>query len=175
MIEQDTLPELDANDLEDFFAERMRWASLQLPFRDVAQALPELVEDLSRFEVYSSVSLLSGLLTEPDYQSTVLRLELLIVLACVYARGEDQPGLEDAARWFEIIGESHASCGEDPAEDVFVTLVTDSRENFLMLEGRWESAGFYTQCMLDLLAGMPDAINFNRLRNEVREGVRNFV
>ncbi|HEK2707475.1 TPA: hypothetical protein ACNH47_005843 [Pseudomonas aeruginosa] len=168
MIEQDTLPELDANDLEDFFAERMRWASLQLPFRDVAQALPELVEDLSRFEVYSSVSLLSGLLTEPDYQSTVLRLELLIVLACVYARGEDQPGLEDAARWFEIIGESHASCGEDPAEDVFVTLVTDSRENFLMLEGRWESAGFYTQCMLDLLAGMPDAINFNRLRNEVR-------
>lgn len=64
MIEQDTLPELDANDLEDFFAEQMRWAYLQLPFRDVAQAVPELVEDLSRFEVSSSISLISGLLTD---------------------------------------------------------------------------------------------------------------
>lgn len=167
-MEQDTLPKLDAIELDNMLAEQMRWASLQLPLHDVAQAVPELVEDLSRFEVSSSIALLSGLLTEPDYQSTVLRLELLIALTFVHARGDDQPSLEDSARWFATIGESHASCGEDPAEDVFVTLVTNTCESFLLLEGIWESAGFYTQCVLDLLAGMPDATNYNRLRNEVR-------
>ncbi|SNT46988.1 hypothetical protein [Pseudomonas nitroreducens] len=168
MDEQDVSPTLDVNDLEALIAEQMRWASVQLPLHDVAQAVPELIEDLSRFSASSSVALLSGILTEPDYQSNVLRLELLIALAFVHARGDEQPRLEDAARWFELIGQSRASCGEDPAEDVFVTLVTNSRENFLLLEGLWESAGFYTQCMLDLLARMPDAAKYNRLRDEVR-------
>lgn len=67
MIEQDTLPEFDANDLEDFSLSKCAGRPSSFHIYDVARVVPELIEDLSRFEVSSSISPLSGLLTEPDF------------------------------------------------------------------------------------------------------------
>jgi hypothetical protein len=161
-------PDIDMGALEKLFAEQMRWSTLRMPLHALAEAVPELLEDLAQFEPTSSVALLAGLLTEPTYQSTALRLELLVALALVHARGTKLPGMHDAARWFATIGDSRAASGEDPAEDVFVTLVATSREDFRLLEGLWECAGFYTQCMLDIVEEMPDTGIYRVLRTEVR-------
>jgi hypothetical protein len=168
MDEQAVPPEIDMDALEALFAEQMRWSTLSMPLHALAEAVPELLEDLARFEPTSSVALIAGLLTEPAYQSTTLRLELLIAFILVHARGTTRPSIEDAARWFTTIGDSRAASGEDPAEDVFVTLVATSHEDFRLLEGLWECAGFYTQCVLDIVEKMPDTRIYRALRNEVR-------
>ncbi|MBA1296424.1 hypothetical protein G7025_23980 [Pseudomonas lurida] len=164
----DVSPSIDMKAFEQLFAKRMRWASLHLPLSEVESVVPDLLMDLKKFEQGTSLALLAGLLTHPDYQSNTLRLELLVALAFVNARGVEQPDLVDAARWFEMIDQSEATSGEDAAEDVFVTLVADDQEDFLLLEGLWENAGFYTQCCVDLLSGMPDTPQYKRLRKEVR-------
>ncbi|WP_052750487.1 hypothetical protein [Pseudomonas putida] len=164
----DVSPSIDKKALEELFAKRMRWASLHLPLSEVESVVPDLIMDLKMFEQRASLALLAGLLTHPDYQSNTLRLELLVALAFVHARGVKQPELVDAARWFEMIDESEATSGEDAAEDVFVTLVADDQEDFLLLEGLWENAGFYTQCCVHLLSGMPNTPHYTRLCKEVR-------
>lgn len=168
MDDQGIPPDIDADALNGLFAEHMRWAFLQFSLRDLAEALPDLVDEISRFEPTRTVALLAGLLTEPDYQSTTLRVELLIGLALTYACGTEQPDWDDAVRWFSVIGDSPASSGEDPSEDVFVTLVANNCEDFLVLEGLWESAGFYTQCVLELVQQMPGTALYEELRTEVR-------
>lgn len=168
MEEQNIPPKIDTGEFDALFAEQMRWSSLQVPLQQVAAAVPELARDLSRFEPTSSVALLAGLLTEPAYQSAALRLELLIALVLIHSHGAAPPSLEDAARWFAIIGDSRATSGEDAAEDVFVTLVATSQEDFRILEGLWECAGFYTQCVLDLVEQMPQTHPYTTLRARVR-------
>lgn len=168
MTQQTMPPESNFEALESMLAEQMRWSNLQMPLQSLGEAVPELLADLSRHEATSTVALLAGLLTDPAYQSTNLRLELLVAFALVHSRGTVHPTLEDAARWFAAIGASSAASGEDPSEDVFVTLVSTSREHFRVLEGLWESAGFYTQCVLDVVERMPDTGIYGALKAEVR-------
>lgn len=159
--------DVDLEALEAMLDERMRWATVQLPLATLGKMVPKLLEDLARFERISTVALIAGLLTEPAYQSTTLRIELLIAFALLYARGTQQPDIEDLARWFAAIGESEVASGEDPAEDVLVTLVTTPREHFRIIEGLWESAGFYTQCVLHVLQRMPDSGIYAAMRADV--------
>lgn len=168
MNEQGAPPGIDMDAPQALFVEQMRWSTLQMSLHALAEAVPELLGDLSRFDPRSSVALLAGLLTEPAYQSTTLRIELLIAFALAYARGATRPDLKDAARWFAAIGDSRAASGEDPAEDVFVSLVATSSEDFRLLGGLWECAGFYTQCMLDIVEKMPNTGIYRELRGEVR-------
>lgn len=161
-------PEFDLHAFEAIFAERMQWASLQMPLQSLGEPVPDLLADLSRYEAKSAVALIAGLLTEPVYQSTTLRLELLVAFALVHCRGSVRPTLEDAGRWFATLGASPAAIGEDPAEDVFTTLVVTLQENFRLLEGLWESAGFYTQCVVDLVEHMPDHGIYGELKTDVR-------
>lgn len=168
MMNEQEGSDVDFGALEAMLGERMRWAAVQLPLATLGEAAPELLDDLSRFERISTVALIAGLLTEPAYQSTTLRIELLIAFAVLHARGTQQPTVEDLARWFAAIGESEATCGEDPAEDVLVTLVTMPHEHFRIIEGLWESAGFYTQCVLGVLQRMPDSGIYGSIKADVR-------
>lgn len=148
--------------------ERMRWASVQVPFRVLSDEVPQLVADIAAFDRDTSSALVAGLLTVPAYQSSGLRIELLAGLVVLHARGKRRATIEDLARWFAMLGASGAAAGEDAAEDVMVTLVTTSSEQFRILEGLWESAGFYTQRVLDVLAGMPDTGIYRSVRDSVR-------
>lgn len=162
----DTPPDIDA--FKGFVQEQMRWTSVQVPFRAISDAVPQLVADVAAFDRDTSSALVAGLLTVPAYQSSGLRIELLAGLVVLHARGKRRATLEDLARWFAMLGASGAAAGEDAAEDVMVTLVTTSSEQFRILEGLWESAGFYTQRVLDVLAGMPDTGLYRSVRDSVR-------
>ena len=143
-------------EMQEPFAERQKWSSLAVTLDDVAKENKALVRDLSDYDPIIAVPLISSLLTIPKYQSNCLRLELLAVLAWRYCKGKRKAHIGQAVRWFHTIGKSRTAFGEDPAEDVFASLVIGSSADYRLLEGLWEAAGFYTQVIYDVVQMMPD-------------------
>ena len=158
----------DVTRFNAFMAERMRWAGLLVTIQEIAEDNKALVNDLSTYDPTVAVPLLAGLLTLPDYQSHCLRLEILVALAVAYCHGRKKANVNEAQRWFSQIGKSQCTSSEDPAEDVFVSLIQDDRGDYRLFEGVWEEAGFYTQRVLDVIATMPDRGEFGQIKKSVR-------
>lgn len=150
------------------FLERMRWASLSIPIEEIARKNKSLVRDLAKYNPAVTVSLLASLLTIPEYQSHCTRFEILVALAITHCRGRKRANTDQAIRWFFQIGKSICVAGEDAAEDVFVSLVNDKTRDYRIIEGVWESAGFYTQRVLDIIEQMPDTSRFWQIKKSVR-------
>lgn len=163
----DEFTESEFDSLNAHFAEHMRWASLDVTLEEIAKENKALVHSLSRYDPTFAVPLLASLLTLPNYQSNCIRLEILVALAVLYCRGQKKASINDAVRWFSQIGKSRCVSGEDPAEDVFVSLVQDGNGDYRLVEGVWEAAGFYTQCVLDVIATMPDTGQFGKIKKSV--------
>lgn len=162
---------IDNARMEEIFArmaESERWAKLEISLDEATEANRNLCSDLSRFSRLQAVALLSALLTLPEYQSNCIRLELLVALAVMHCHGQKTPNLNDVGRWYLDIGKSPCVSGEDPAEDVFVTLIQTEETDYRMLEGVWESAGFYTQRVVNVIATMPREEHFANLKRTVR-------
>lgn len=164
-------PEGQKAQMEAFFAlmaESERWAKLEISLDEATEANQGLCADLSRFSRLETVALLGALLTLPEYQSNCIRLELMVALAVMHCHGQKTPNLNDMGRWYLDIGKSPCVSGEDPAEDVFVTLIQTEEADYRMLEGIWESAGFYTQRVVNVIATMPQEGHFGNLKSTVR-------
>jgi hypothetical protein len=155
---------IDWAEFESFIAEQERWASLSVTIEEVANANKVLVRDLSGYDPSITIPLLAGLLTFPEYQTHCIRLETLVTLAVIYCKGRKKPKVENLVRWFFQIGKSQCVIGEDPAEDVFVSLVTDSNGIYRLIEGVWEAAGFYMQRVLEVVSTMPDTRELRRIK-----------
>jgi hypothetical protein len=56
---------------------------------------------------------------------------------------------------------------EDPAEDVFLAAVHFNGQTYRLLEGTAEGNAFYTQLILNVLAGMPDKGHYQRLKQAI--------
>ncbi len=111
--------------------ERMRWARLFVTIDEIAEDNKALVQVLSTYDPTVAVPLLGGLLTLPEYQSHCLRFEILVALAVAYCCGRKKANVNDAQRWFSQVGKSRCAASEDPAEDVFVSLVQDDLGNYV--------------------------------------------
>ena len=160
--------DLDAATFRTLFARHIRWARLSVTLTDIAAENSELVRDLSKYDPILTVPLLAGLLTLPAYQSHCVRLEILVALAVVHCRGSKTPSLRHAQRWFDHLGHSHTVLAEDPAEDVFVSLVHDATTDYRLFEGAWEGAAFYTQRLLNAIARMPPSDYIPPLQRTLR-------
>jgi hypothetical protein len=160
--------EPDWDKLNAIFAEHTRWANLYVTIEEITKENKSLIHDLSKYDPTVAVPLLASLLTLPKYQSNCIRLEILVALAVAHCRGRKKANIGQAVRWFLQIGKSKCVAGEDPAEDVFVSLVQDKNGDYRLLEGVWEAAGFYTQRVLDVIATMPDTGQFGQIKKSVR-------
>ncbi len=149
-------------------AESGRWSRLEISLDEATGANQNLCADLSRFDRLQAAALLGALLTLPEYQSSCIRLELLVALAVMHCRGQKTPNLNDVARWFSEIGKSQCVSGEDAAEDVFVTLIQTEESDYRLLEGIWESAGFYTQRIVNVIETMPNDGHYADIKRTVR-------
>ena len=165
MSKEFTKPDLDK--LNAFFVERMRWANLYVTIEEIAKENKLLIRDLSRYDPTVAIPLLASLLTLPALQSHCIRLEILVALAVVHCRGRKKANINQAVLWFNQLGKTQCVAGEDPAEDVFVCLVKDGNGDYRLLEGVWEAAGFYTQCVLDVIVTMPDTGQFEQIKKSV--------
>ena len=154
--------------LEAMFAESMKWAQLQLTYEEVMEEAKAVVKDMNNYSLKSVLPMLSGLLTVPYYQSNCIRLELLVAFAILSCSGKKKANVGQAVRWYRRLGKTRCVLGEDPAEDVFVTNVSDDAGNYMLLEGVWENAGFYTQRIVDLVATLPGDPRFEPLHRSLR-------
>ena len=125
----------------------------------------EAVKDIGSLDPLKLAATFGGLLTEPNLQSNCLRLEVLVHLALAMARGNRKPPDKVIADLFHTLGGGAVGRYEDPAEDVFVSLVRTPRGNFRVLEGIWECAGFYLQRTMDALERIPRGQPFDRIRD----------
>lgn len=146
----------------------MRWASLSVNIKEIANENKSLVRDLARYNPTVTVPLLASLLTLPEYQSHCIRFEILVALAVAYCRGRKRPNTNQAVRWFSQIGNSICAISEDAAEDVFVSIVHYDNRDYRFIEGVWEAASFYTQRVLDIIETMPDTGRFGQIKKSVR-------
>ena len=166
-----TLPpdnDFEAATFRTLLARHMRWAQLSVTLDEIAADNTELIRDLSKYDPTIAVPFLAGLLTLPVYQSHCIRLEILLALAVVHCRGRKTPSVRHAQRWFDQLGHSTCVLAEDPAEDVFVSLVHDRNGDYRLFEGAWESAAFYTQRFLDVIARMPPNDHVRQIQRTVR-------
>jgi hypothetical protein len=132
----------------------------------VAKHAPTLIGELALLDVNSTVAQISGLLTVPEFHANTLRLEVLAHLAVTHCVGSGVPTRNQLMHW---LNESLAPFAhlEDPLEDVFVTNVATDLGNYRLFEGLWESADFWTQQVLDVLARIPDNPYGTKLRRHV--------
>lgn len=168
----DDLPPEALEALLRTMAERTAWANLEHTLDEVSKDNPVIVAELEQFEQVGTVALLASLLTLPSHQSECVRFELLVALALIHCKGTSVATLREATRWRACIGKSKSVIGEDPAEDVFVSVVGTNKGNNLLLEGVWEAAGFYTQCMSDVVSDMPDASAYRPIKRSVHAILR---
>lgn len=117
----------------------------------IAAAYPEIAQAIKRFHPVKSAAIFAGLLGCSDLQSNCVRLEALVHMCLRFGEGRKTPAARDVADWFNAMDAGICGAFEDPAEDVFVTNVTTRQGNFRLLEGIWETGGFYLQRMLDAL------------------------
>lgn len=128
----------------------------------------ELISELAEFGRDDTVALASSLLTLPEHQGQCIRLEQLVAMALIHCRGTKVATVADAARWYEALARSESALGEDPPEDVFVSVVGNHHGDHMMLGGVWEGAGFYTQCMADVVFAMPATAKYEPLKRRVQ-------
>lgn len=138
----------------------------------VAEENAELVAELAEYQRDGTVALAASLLTLPQHQGQCGRFEQLVALALIHCKGTKVANVADAARWYEALGNSPSAFGEDPAEDVFVSVVGNDRGDHLVLEGKWEGAGFYTQCLVDVVFSMPSTAKYLPLKRRVQALLR---
>ncbi len=103
----------------------------------------------------------------PELQANCLRIEALVHLAVAYCEGRLAPTKGFAIRSFEGLGDGYCGWMEDPAEDVFVSLVNTPQGNFRIFEGIREGTGFHLQRILNVVERMPERAPYDRLCSSV--------
>ena len=146
----------DLKEIMNMFLENQKWADLSVTIEDIVNDNKRLVAEISNYDSKSSIALVSSLLTIPEYQTQCIRLEVLAILVALYSDGKRKPYIKEIKKWFKEIGKSKCCIGEDPAEDVFVSNINDHKNgNLRIINGIWESAGFYTQAVFDVISTIP--------------------
>jgi len=140
-----------------------------VPIRDAIKRLPELIQELKKYDPVASAVRIAGLLTEPRLLANTVRLELLIHLLLAVARKNRKPTPATLTSWVnDYLGDTAYASMEDPIEDVFVTNVMTDEGNFRLFEGTWEYNDFYLQRVLNAIATLPDDDDSRLLRNQIR-------
>lgn len=84
-----------------------------------------------------------ALLARPKLMANSHRLEVLVHLALLTAEGTKKPDDRIVEHAFNAMSETFVGLREDPSEDVAVHNIGTAFGNFRMLNGTWESGGFY--------------------------------
>lgn len=156
-----------ALNLDDFLAAVPIFGIGEVPLQPIADAHRPTLATLDSFDPLRLAATFAGLLTVPELQSNCIRLEVLVHLSLALGGGNRKPNNKIVSRLFTEFGNGIAGRQEDPAEDVFVSLIRTPRGNFRVLEGVWESAGFYLQRIVNALELIPVGARYDDVRETV--------
>ena len=147
-----------------FIEQFLNYTNTQFNLDSLLNDHPNIKDILSPFEPVNTASIFGAMLLDKRLQSNCIRLEALVHLAITNCEGTTLPTQKLLVNCFNELDEGICGRLEDPAEDVFVSLVTTKVGNFRVLEGIWESSTFYLQRILDIVQTFPDQEDFNKLR-----------
>lgn len=136
-------------------------------FEDIADAHPDVIATLAKLDPAQSATILGSLLTLPKAQANCFRIETLVHLALMAAKGRGKLSDQQVRAMFQALGDGFCGRMEDPAEDMFVGTVRTPRGNFRILEGIWEGNAFYLQRLLSVMEAMPAGSGYDELRDHV--------
>ncbi len=150
-----------------FFAELIQAAQEGVTPKLLLNQHLQVKQILTNSNRMETAAFFGALLLDPSLQSNCVRLEALVHLAVSAANGAELPSAGQLATCFNDLGSGICGRMEDPAEDVFVSVVVTPRGNFRVLEGIWESGAFYLQRFMNILETTPDEGDFLMLRRRV--------
>lgn len=127
----------------------------------------ELSKKLSGKDKDSLILIFAGLCFDRDYHSTLVIIESIIHQALVMELGSENITKELCSELFNTVSSSYLGTWLDPAEDIMVGAIQTEIGTFKILEGLWESCGFYCQLFLNIIEGMPKQEPFESLRNSI--------
>jgi hypothetical protein len=162
----DDISNLDASKVE-LLSQLLQIADAELRPDLLIESHPILREILSRSARVDTAAIFGAMLLDDRLQSNCGRLEALIHIAVAIGTGSALATQKQLSDCFNELGKGICGRTEDPAEDVFVSLVTTSEGNFRVLEGIWESGTFYLQRILDIVETFPDEESFAILRRHI--------
>lgn len=106
--------------------------------------------------VKSLLAACGSLLLETPNQNRAPRIEALVHIAAMYARGTEPPRVEQIDRWLnDYLGDSVVRQIEDPPEDAPIGNVVARNGNYLIFSGDWSNTDHYLQDVLDVLMSGP--------------------
>lgn len=149
--------------LESFLAMSQLMGMGNRPINEFLSAHNSIADELQAYDAIKLAGTIGSLLAKPELQSNCYRLEVLLHMAIAQANGRKKPDSRSIARWFNLLEQGLCGRYEDPAEDVFVNSIETPEGNFRILEGLWESSGFYLQrivkprhsCLMNLASYIP--------------------
>jgi hypothetical protein len=153
--------------LDEFFGALSFLGIGTVPLRPVADEQRKVLAGLAGYDPLRLAATFGGLLTLPELQSNCIRLEVLVHLSLALAGGARKPNDKLVAQLFTALGDGIAGRQEDPAEDVFVSLIRTRRGNFRILEGVWEASGFYLERVVNSLELIPPGKRYDHMREAV--------
>lgn len=141
-------------------------------YADFIKEYPIVASGLSGCSLEHCLAVFGSMLTLPVFQSNTYRLQVLVHLAFLCAKGKKRPTPAQLAAWFNQLDSGTCGRKEDPAEDVFLTTVAMDSAAYRLFQGSLEGNSFYTQIFLNILDDMPDDGIYRQLKNAVANLLR---
>jgi hypothetical protein len=123
-----------------------------------------------RLKPYSKIdtaAIFSSLLLNPDYQSSQYRLEKAISICLSFCLGDKKPDY-DVVKFILDKSTELFSMMEDPAEDVFISILWFEDEPYKVSTGLWEGGIYQTQLFLDFIEDAPNNQTNIPIKNKLR-------
>lgn len=149
-MEDDKPPTIDIESL----LQRMQPPSI--PNESFNQSNAELWQ-IGAWRKLHVASILSGLLTEPQYHANGIRIDWLQRLVLSKADGGLKPNSSALARALNAgLAEAGVLRREDPNEDQVCQALCTRQGTFRIFAGQWEDAGPYTETLIEAFHRLPD-------------------
>ncbi len=130
--------------------------------------LPRLLDSIRNIDLCVALRVVSALMTIPEFQPNLIRLESLVHMLAARAEGATEPTREMLEGWInEDLGADIVARAEDPVEDVFVSNVVTGGGNRRVFTGNWETPDFWLQNLIDVLSIAPGTPQLDRIRSQV--------
>ncbi len=113
------------------------------------------------------LDIIGSMLTLPEFHSNTYRLEVLVNLAFIHAKGKKSPSPEQISAWFNLLDNGTCDWMEDPAEDVFLSKVATETADYLLFQGSEPQNSYYTQIFIKVIEALSENNSYKPLKSAV--------
>ncbi len=155
------------DDIEEYVEKQFAEMATAEEMSRIIRDLPGLAASVATADLHACLPLLSGLMTIPEVQPNLIRLEALVHMVVARAAGKVQANRDLIEKWLNVdLAADILMRVEDPVEDVFVANVLTGGGNRRIFTGVWETPDFWLQSLIDVLAAAPRTPQLQRIRAE---------